>query len=64
MLRKCLCHSGMATRRWAYTEKQLVPNNAKGESMKRFIVEQSGFVQVEAGRRFIVEVPDHINEEK
>ena len=32
--------------------------------MKRFIVEQTGFVQVEAYRSFLVEVPDHISEEQ
>ena len=32
--------------------------------MKRFIVEQNGFVKVEAFRVFVVEVPDHITEEQ
>lgn len=32
--------------------------------MKRFIVDQTGFVQLEATRRFIVEVPNHISEEQ
>jgi hypothetical protein len=32
--------------------------------MKRFIVEQTGLVQVEASRRFLVEVPDHISEKQ
>lgn len=32
--------------------------------MKRFVVEQNGFIQVEASRRFLVEVPDHISEEE
>src|SRR5262245_15809138 len=32
--------------------------------MKRYIVDQLGFVLVEASRRFVVEVPDHISEEQ
>lgn len=32
--------------------------------MKRFIVEQTGYVQLEATRRFVVEVPDDMNEEQ
>lgn len=32
--------------------------------MKRYIVEQTGFVQLEATRRFVVEVPDHISEDQ
>ena len=32
--------------------------------MKRFVVDQVGFVQVEATRRFLVEVPDHVTEEQ
>jgi len=32
--------------------------------MKRFIVDQTGFVQLEASRRFIIEVPDHISDEQ
>ena len=32
--------------------------------MKLFIVEQTGFVQIEAYRSFLVEVPDHISEEQ
>ena len=32
--------------------------------MKRFIVEQTGLVQVEATRRFVVELPDHVNKEQ
>jgi hypothetical protein len=32
--------------------------------MKRFIVKQTGFVQIEACRNFLVEVPDHISEER
>ncbi len=32
--------------------------------MKRFIVEQIGYVQLEASRRFVVELPDHISEEE
>ena len=31
--------------------------------MKRFIVEQKGFVQIEACRRFLIEVPDHFSGE-
>jgi hypothetical protein len=44
----------------------LVADISKEEktNMKRFIVEQNGFVQVEASRRFIIEVPDHISEGK
>lgn len=32
--------------------------------MKRFIVEQRGYVQVEAGRAFVVEAPDTVSEEE
>jgi hypothetical protein len=32
--------------------------------MKKFIVEQVGMVQVEAGRKFVVEVPDDCTEEQ
>lgn len=32
--------------------------------MKRYIVDQIGFVQVEATRRFVVEVPNDISEEE
>ena len=32
--------------------------------MKRFIFQQTGFVQIEACRSFLVEVPDHISEEQ
>jgi hypothetical protein len=32
--------------------------------MKRYIVEQNGQVQVDASRRFVIEVPDHITEEQ
>jgi hypothetical protein len=32
--------------------------------MKRFIVEQRGYVQLGAGRRFLVEAPDHFNEDR
>jgi hypothetical protein len=32
--------------------------------MKRLVVEQEGMVQLEAARRFIVEVPDHFTEEQ
>lgn len=32
--------------------------------MKRFIVEQSGYVQLEASRLFVVEVPDDMSEEQ
>jgi hypothetical protein len=32
--------------------------------MKRFIVEQLGLVQVEATRRFVVELPDHVSEKQ
>jgi hypothetical protein len=32
--------------------------------MKKFIVEQLGYVQLEATRMFVVEVPDHISEEQ
>jgi hypothetical protein len=32
--------------------------------MKRFVVEQTGMVQLEATRRFVVEVPDHFTEDQ
>lgn len=32
--------------------------------MKRFMVEQNGYVQLEAWRTFIVEVPNHFTEEQ
>jgi hypothetical protein len=32
--------------------------------MRKFIVEQVGYLQVEATRRFIVEVPDHFSDEE
>ena len=36
----------------------------KENRIKRFIVEQTGFVQLEACRRFVAEVPDHCSEEQ
>ena len=32
--------------------------------MKRFVVEQTGMVQLEATRQFVVEVPDHFTEDQ
>src|SRR5262249_51190364 len=32
--------------------------------MKRFIVEQTGYVQIEACRSFVIEVPNHISKEQ
>ena len=32
--------------------------------MKRFVVEQTGMVQLEAARQFVVEVPDHFTEDQ
>jgi len=32
--------------------------------MKRFVVEQTGMVQLEATRQFVIEVPDHFTEDQ
>jgi hypothetical protein len=32
--------------------------------MKRYVVEQNGIMQLEAARRFLVEVPDHFTEDQ
>jgi hypothetical protein len=32
--------------------------------MKRFVIEQTGMVQLEAERQFVVEVPDHFTEDQ
>jgi hypothetical protein len=33
-------------------------------NMKRFVVEQTGMVQIEVTRQFMVEVPDHFTEDQ